>query len=305
MKRIYITGIAGLLGSNIAYELSGKYIISGCDLNKFDMPGIENQIYDMLDYNTLRKNILHVKPDVIIHTAAFTNVDGCEEHPDLAEKLNTDLTREIAAICKNNFIKMIYISTDAVFNGNENYLYTETDGTNPVNIYGKTKLKGEQYILNGNNIIVRTNIYGYNLQNKNSFGEWILNSLMSDKSLNMFYDIQFSPMLANELAYIIDLAIREDIEGLYHVCGTGNISKYDFGCRLKEIFNLSTGIIIRSPSVDHEFIAQRSNNMGMSNEKIKATLGINIRTPIESIKYFKELYDNHYPEKLKEFGGGK
>lgn len=305
MKRIYITGIAGLLGSNVAYELSEKYIIYGGDLTAVNIPGVETQVYDMLDYEKLHNNILNTKPDVVIHTAAAVNVDGCEEQPEFAEKLNADLTREIAELCLKNHINMIYISTDAVFDGTATGLYDETDAANPINVYGKTKLMGETYVLDGNNLVLRTNIYGYNMQNKNSFGEWILHSLTNDKTLEMFDDIKFSPILVNELANIIDLAIQKDIEGLYHACGTGSISKYDFGCQLKEIFALSTGSIIRSKSIDYIFKAKRSPNMAMSNEKIKKTLGISIRTPIESISYFKELYDKGYPEKLKDFRGVK
>lgn len=303
MKRIYITGIAGLLGSNLAYELSGKYVVCGGDLFAVNMPGVETEAYDMLDYNKLHDKILKTKPDIVIHTVASVNMDGCEERPEYAEKLNTDLTREIAQVCRNNHIKVIYISTDAVFDGTVTSLYDETDATNPINVYGKTKLMGEKYILDNNNLVLRTNIYGYNTQNKNSFGEWVLYSLISDNTLEMFDDIRFSPILVNELAYIIDLAIQKDISGLYHACGTGGISKYDFGCQIKDVFKLSTGSILRSRSSDHEFKAQRSPNMAMSNEKLKETLGISIRTSIESINYFKELYDNGYPKKLKEFRG--
>ena len=303
MKRIYITGIAGLLGSNAAYELSKNYVIYGGDITTVNMPGVETQVYDMLDYDKLHNNILNNKPDIVIHTAAAVNVDGCEEQPEIAKKMNSDLTRNIAGICSENNIKMIYISTDAVFDGTSAGLYNETDIPNPINVYGKTKLDGETYVLSGNNLILRTNIYGYNLQNKNSFGEWVLHSLKSNKTLEMFDDIKFSPILVNELAYIIDLAIQKDIKGLFHACGTGAISKYDFGCQLKDIFKISTGFIVSSKSTDHTFKAKRSPNMAMSNKKIKETLGISIRTPIESIIYFKELYDKGYPEKLKKFRG--
>lgn len=305
MKKIYITGIAGLLGSNIAYELAGKYKIHGVDLIDVNMPGITSEVCDILDYKQLIKSILKFKPDVIIHTAAAVNVDLCEEKLEYAEKLNSDLTREISEISQKFNIKMVYISTDAVFDGTKCQPYTELDFTNPVNIYGKTKLKGEKYVLrNKHNLVLRTNIYGFNFVEKNSFGEWILRSLINNEKLNMFDDIIFSPILVNELAHIIDKAIQKNIEGIYHACGTGTISKYDFGCYLKEKFEIKTGQIIKSKSTEHTFKAKRSINMGMSNEKLKLNLNIKIRTPKESIDFFKKLYDENYPDKLKLFGGG-
>lgn len=305
MKKIYITGIAGLLGSNLAFKLSEKYTIYGGDIVTVNMPNIKTQTYNLLNYNKLHNNILATRPDIVIHAAAAVNVDSCEERPKFAYKMNADLTGEIAKLCRTNHIKMIYISTDAVFNGAASSAYEEDSPVNPINIYGKTKLMGETYVLDVNNLVLRTNIYGYNLQNKNSFGEWILNSLANNETLNMFEDIKFSPLLVNELAHIIDLAIEKDIIGLYHACGTGGISKYDFGCQIREIFNLSKGNIIKSTSTEYILKAKRSLNMVMSNDKIKKCLGISIRTPIESIKFFKELYDNCYPQRLKVFGGCK
>ena len=141
------------------------------------------------------------------------------------------------------------------------------------------------------NLVFRTNIYGQNIQDKKSFGEWIVSSLEEGKTLNMFEDIDFSPILVSDLAEIIYKALEVDLCGLYHVCATGCISKYEFGIKLKEIFNLHTGTINKAQSELMHFKAERSKHMGMSNEKIKKDLGIKIRTPEESIREFKRLYD--------------
>lgn len=300
MKKIYITGVAGLLGSNLIYILRDKYKICGSDLIPVKCDGLSMDCIDLLNYNELQKSIARHKPDVIVHTAALVNVDACEENQELAYKINDDLTRKISEIGQENNIKIIYISTDAVFDGESTKLYTENDIPNPINIYAQTKLAGEKHILrNEMNTVLRTNIYGYNVQDKDSFGEWILNSLKENKEINMFNDISISPILVNDLASIIDAVINNDLVGLYHACSSGSISKYDFGCILKSKFLLEQGVIHRTNSDIMTFKAKRSKNMGLSNKKICSELGITIRTPEESISYFKELYDQKYPQTLK------
>lgn len=291
MKKIYITGIAGLLGSNLAQELKGKYEITGVDMVREGIGEVQYNVFDMSDYARLREDIENQKPDVLIHTVAVVNVDKCEVEKELAEHINADLTRKVADVCVENHIKMIYISTDAVFDGTLSRMYEETDKVHPINEYAKTKYRGEIFTAKcENNLILRTNIYGLNIQQKKSFGEWIVEALKNDEELNMFEDIYFSPILVNELAEVIDKCIEKDLNGVYHACGTGMINKYEFGLKVKEIFGIKTGKIHCSSSESMHFTAQRPKNMGMSNKKICDELNIRIRTPEESIIKFYELY---------------
>lgn len=291
MKRLYITGICGLLGNSIVKELFKKYDIYGVDLVNLEQEGCKIECFDLTNYERLRKSILLFKPDVLIHTAAAINVDKCEEDKEYAYKLNVELTKVLVDICKEENIKLIYISTDAVYDGYKESLYTEEDAVNPINYYGETKLNGEVAVKElKNSLILRTNIYGKNIQKKASFGEWIVHSLKENKELNMFTDIKFSPILVNELANIIDKCIENNICGLYIACGTGSISKYEFGILMKDIFQIQTGKINKTISDKANFKAKRSKNMGMSNRKICNKLGITISTPEESIWRFKEIY---------------
>ena len=290
--RLYITGIAGLLGNNIVKRLVNRCEITGVDILDLDIPNITYEKFSLYEKERLRLHIAQVKPDAVIHTAAAVNVDECEENPQWAYKLNKETTGDIAEICNELGIKLVYISSDAVFDGESEELYQETDLVNPLNVYAKTKLDGERLVLNySRNLVFRTNIYGQNIQNKKSFGEWILSSLEEGKVLNMFEDIDFSPILVSDLAEIIYKALEKDLCGLYHVCATGCITKYDFGIKLKELFELKTGNINRVQSEMMHFKAKRSKHMGMSNAKISRELEIKIRTPEESIREFRWLYD--------------
>lgn len=290
MKRIYITGVCGLLGNGIVKELSGGYDIYGADLVPLEQEGCSAEYFDLTDYEKLRDSIFAARPDVLIHTAAAVNVDRCEEERDYAYKLNVELTEVLVNICREQHIKLIYISTDAVYDGEKDGLYTEEDEVHPINYYGETKLKGELAVRKlKDSLILRTNIYGKNIQKKKSFGEWIVSSLTENQKINMFTDILFSPILVNELAKVIDCCIKKNLCGLYIACGTGSVSKYDFGIMTKEIFQISSGKIEKSLSESANFKARRSKNMGMSNSRLCAELGIKISTPAESICYFKEV----------------
>lgn len=290
MKKIYITGISGLLGNNLARELLSKYEITGADLAMVDIPGISYECIDLTDSAVLRESICKAKPDVLIHTVAVVNVDQCEVNTELADKINAELTKNIAEICQEQNIKMIYISTDSVFDGESSKLYTEVDSVNPINHYAESKHQGELYTQKySDNLILRTNIYGVNIQEKKSFGEWIVSALENDETLNMFEDIYFSPILVNDLAKVIDRCIEENISGLYHACGTGAISKYDFGMAVKKVFAIATGKINKTTSESMDFKAPRPKHMGMSNQKLCDKLGIYIRTPEESIEEFYRL----------------
>lgn len=291
-----------MLGANIAYLLKDKYMICGVDRVKINAIDIKIEQIDLLDFGKLRNNIIHFKPDYLIHTAAMVNVDLCEEEREKAYNLNTKLTESIVDICNEIKCKMIYISTDAVFDGTKDRLYTEKDLTNPLNYYGMTKLLGERKVLECGHIVVRTNIYGFNIQNKYSFGEWIYHSLQEDEKLNMFTDIDFSPILVNDLAKALTVLFKGDTSGLYHICASGCIAKYDFGCVLKKTFNIKSGEITPAISDEFDFKAVRSKHMGMSNNKFCNEFNMILPSPVESINRFYELYCNGYQECLRKWG---
>lgn len=290
-NKIYVTGIAGLLGYGICAALKENARITGIDVWDLEIPGVSYQKISLFDMERVEEDIAKARPDILIHTAALVNVDECEEKPQDAEKLNVEVTEQLAGICNRHQIKMVYISTDAVFDGKDARLYTETDPTGPMNVYGKTKLAGEGAVLAyPGNLVFRTNLYGINLQEKQSFGEWIRDSLMNDQTLHMFTDIDFSPIEARELAGLIDMACQKNLCGLYHACGTGRITKYDFAVKLKDVFQIESGNIQKATSDGAGLKAKRSKHMGMSNRKLREDLQVEISTPEEGIVRFYHLW---------------
>lgn len=288
--KIYITGIAGMLGYGIYRALCSRADITGIDMVDIQIPELTYQVISLLDMEAVEIDIEKNKPDILIHTAAMVNVDECEEKPETAKCINEVVTEQLAMLCDKHGIKMIYISTDAVFDGENPELYTETDMPHPLNVYGETKLGGERAVLRyPKNLVFRTNIYGINIQKKVSFGEWIYFSLLQGRTLRMFCDIDFSPVLAEELAELIYGACQKKLCGLYHACGTGCITKYDFAKKMKEIFELESGEIFKVTSDSAGLKAKRAKHMGMSNKKLTDALNRKISTPEESIRQFYHL----------------
>lgn len=287
---IYVTGIAGMLGYGIYRTLRDRADITGMDVADIRIPGLSYQVLSLFDMEAVERELERQRPDILVHTAAMVDLERCEEHPKEAERLNKEVTEQLSDLCHKHGIKMVYISTDAVFDGEDVSLYTEEDPTNPLNVYGRTKLEGEREVLSDRgNLVLRTNIYGVNIQQKRSFGEWIYASLREGKTLSMFSDIDFSPVLVDELAELIYEACEKDLCGLYHACGSGCITKYDFAVKLKDIFQIETGVIQKTTSDTARFQAKRSKHMGMSNQKLADALNRTISTPEESIRQFYHL----------------
>ena len=261
MKKILITGGSGQLALSFYSMFQKKYQIYNlskkqCDITK------TNQIEDALHkYN----------PDIILHCAAMTNVDGCEEDPILAENINSLSIKKILGLFKGHFI---YISTDYVFDG-VNGPYKETDNPNPINIYGKTKLLGEKIIQNSskNWTIIRTNVlFEYN--SKASFLSWVIDSLNQDKNIDVVDDQFNNPVWVNDFSNIIDLVITNNIEGLFHVGSNKIYSRYEFAIMIAKIFGLSDKKInpIKTKNLNQK--AMRPLNSGLIFDKLSAKIDL-------------------------------
>lgn len=296
---ILITGIAGMLGSNIAYLLREKHFVFGIDMNNFLMDKVKCFNASALDVEAVVEIIKDYHIDALIHCAALVNVDACEENPGYANALNYSMTKNLHYLCKLYGVKMVFISTDAVYAGNKNGLNTEDDQAAPISVYGKTKLEAENAVLRDPlSLVLRTNMYGFNYRPKSSFGEWVVQELTKEKTLNMFYDVKFSPILVNDLVKIIDLCLEKNLSGLYNIGCKGAISKYDLGCRIQQEFGLP-GEIRKASMHDFNFAAPRTENMGLDTSKIEKALAIKLPSPQENVEEFKRLYDLGYSKKLK------
>ncbi len=300
MKRIFITGLAGLLGANFAFLKRDEFEFWGVDKNPVCIEGVGSIVGSAFDLELVETALIENKIDVLCHCAALVNVDLCETNSVYADLLNHELTKNLAFLCHKLGIKFVFISTDAVFAGTKTGLYREEEEPAPINIYGKTKVRAENAVARyPENLIIRTNFYGFNYREKNSFAEWVVQALNSDESLNMFTDLWFSPILVNHLVDILAQCIKADIQGLYHVSCTGSISKYDLGAKIQKQFMLR-GVIHPIRMDQFDFVAPRTQNMGLDNSKICEVLAITLPTPEEDVKTFYQFWQDGYQRKLRE-----
>ncbi len=238
--RILVTGASGMLGATLVKVLSKKYCVYATGNSDFDNLTTNYKKFDLLN-DSYDELIEWANPDIIIHSGALTNGNYCDKNPMEALNINGVSIRKIIDATRNS-VKIIYISTDAVFSSSL-HMAKEKDCVCPENVYGKSKELGEFFLFNSvrDYLIVRTTIVGLNEnKNKSGFVEWILNSAKERKQINLFDDVLFNPIsiweLTEELSYLIsnNLISSEVI----HVAGNQICTKYEFGKLLLEELKL-------------------------------------------------------------------
>jgi len=280
--RILITGKNGQLGKSLHKLVSEKKYD-----NEFIFVGREE--LDLSNNNSIINYFdNHDKFDIIINCAAYTAVDKAEEEVKLANQINYLAVRQLAEIAKAQKAKLIHISTDYVFDGESNKSYTEADETNPINVYGKTKLAGEkalQAIMLTNAIIIRTSwVYS---EYGNNFVKTMLNLGKERDELNVVSDQIGSPTYATDLAEtilkIIDNKNYQDKEQsteIYHYSNEGEIGWYDFA---KEIFKLAKIDCKVCPITTEQYPTPAKRPKSTFMDKGKIVEKFSIKTP-----YWKE-----------------
>lgn len=303
MARILITGASGLLGINLASETMKDHDIIGVDRSKLVNAPFQIVQEDLSDLNSISSLLDAVRPAWLINCAALADLDVCEEFPERAKLLNTDMPAELARACKKRGISMVHISTDAVFDGQKDGFYTEQDVPNPLNVYAKTKLESEQIVAaeNPSAIIARVNFYGWSLSGKRSLAEFFYNNLSSDKSMSGFTDAIFCPMLVNDTARTLVKMLKQGITGLYHLVGPQSMSKYQFGVEIARRFNLKEGGI--SPRSIHtsNLSAKRSHNLSLSTNKLSTVLDESLPEFSTGLEEFYTQLQQGFPQKIRSY----
>ncbi len=261
-KKLLIIGGASLVGNTIINYATDDYEIFATEHNTpVNNPKVSSLKLDLLaDRKQIINYIEKIKPSAVIHTVAFPNVDFCESNHELTDLLHVKITEEITEICEKVNSKLIYFSTDAVFNGKKSGKYIESDTPNPLSYYGKTKLEAEKIILkNSNNLILRTTvIYGWHIRSR--FTNWVLDSLKNKKTVNAFTDQYNTPTLVDDLARSVFSIIKKDLSGLFHASGKTCLNRFEFAKKLATTFGLDENLVIPTKSSEIEQIAPRPKN---------------------------------------------
>lgn len=303
--RILVTGASGLLGLNLALEASQQHEVFGSvNRNVIQTTAFTVRQSDLTVPGALEQLIDECRPDWVINCAALANIDACEAEPDLAKQLNSDLPEKLANYVARGGARLVHISTDAVFDGKRGS-YTEEDEPNPLSLYARSKLKGEQAVLNANAeaIVARVNFFGWSLSGKRSLAEWFFNNLSAGNSIMGFTDVYFCPLLVNDLAKLLLEMLERGFQGLYHVVSRECSSKYDFGVRLARLFDFDPSLIKPALVSQSGLKAARSPNLTLKSDKLNKELGVTTPDLYSGLNHFYAQYQNGYPEFIRQMKG--
>ena len=287
--------------SVIASAVPFGYDVVGCyNRHPVSFVGAELIPLDLTNVSVIEAAFEKFRPSAVIHCAAATNVDWCEEHPKEARAVNVDVTRSIAEIAARCGAYLLYVSTDSVFDGSRGN-YCETDAPAPSNLYAQTKLEGEQAVRSAHNAaaIARVTIYGWNVQNKLSLAEWIFEQIRSGETVAGFTDVVFCPILANDLAEILLAMAERRLTGIFHVVGSEAVSKYEFARRVAQVFKFDPARVVPIQIADAKLHAPRPRNTSLNTEKICAELGRPMPDVSSGLQRFARLRSERYVERMR------
>lgn len=263
--RVLVTGAGGMLGYALLPVLEADH----------EVIGLTRRDCDLSDEDAVRNIFERQEPEVVIHLAAYTNVDGCEIEPQKAKAGNEDATLNVAKAAENAGASLVYISTDYVFDGRQERPYREDDPPNPLSVYGRTKLMGEQHVQNtlSRYYIVRTS-WLFGPKGKN-FVSTILRLAGEKPELRVVNDQKGSPTYTRHLAQKLVELITTSEHGIYHITGQGSCTWFEFAKKIVELGGFRQVRVI--PVSTQEFVrpAPRPASSVLANQRL-ASLGIGL-----------------------------
>lgn len=256
--KVLVTGVKGQLGYDVMNELKKRGL---------EAVGADIEEMDITDAESVNRFIMAAKPDAVIHCAAYTAVDAAEENEDICRRVNADGTRNIAKVCKELDCKMIYISTDYVFDGQGSRPWEPDEERHPLNVYGQTKYEGElavQELLEKYFIVRIAWVFGVNGKN---FVKTMLNLAQTHDTLTVVNDQYGSPTYTYDLARLLVDMVQTDKYGIYHATNEGICTWYEFACEIFRQANVAVKVLPVS-AAEYRAKAKRPENSRMSKEKL-------------------------------------
>ena len=273
IKKILVTGSAGLIGTQIIKDLLDNHIqVYSCYNKSKPELGIITHL-DLTKKDDIVNTMNKIKPDVVIHLGAMTDVELCETETELAKKINTDATEILALESEKYNTFFVYMSTDYVFDGKVG-MKKENDKTNPINFYGKSKLDGERVFkkITTPNIIVRTSTpFGIHSK-KISFPIWVKKNLELEKEISVVVNQYTSPSYVPNISKMIIEIMERKITGIIHLAGATKISRYDFAVQISKIINVNKQFLKLTKMNQMDWKAQRPADSSLSVSKANKIL---------------------------------
>lgn len=298
-RRVLITGANGLLGQKLVTELArlpGTVIIAtGKGPQRVSFGSVKYLELDLTSADEVFFKIANLKPDSIIHTAAITQVDVCEQDHETCWLHNVKATEYLLSTARVLNAYFQYISTDFVFDGNEGP-YSEESTPNPVNYYGSSKLAAEQLVLESGlraSIVRTVLVYGYGRGlSRDNIVLWVKKKLESNQAIRVVNDQWRTPTLVEDLAAGCRLILEKGATGMYHISGKDFLTPYDLAIKVAEIFNLDKRLISPTNATEFTEIGRRPLRTGFDISKAIRELGYKPRSLEEGLKLLKSQIEN-------------
>ncbi|MDX9713874.1 MAG: SDR family oxidoreductase [Dissulfurispiraceae bacterium] len=289
-SNVLITGGSGLLALNWAVEIRRRVnVYLALHKRRISIEGVKTCFINLESFDLLIDSFKLINPQLVIHTAGFTNVDDCEKFPDIAKLTNVDITKNVAKVCNYLNIPLVHISTDHLFSG-ENEFTDESVKPEPLNVYAKTKAEAEAMVLKNHSdaLVIRTNFFCWGTHYRESFSDIIINALRSDSDITLFEDVYFTPILVRSLVRAVHDLVDTKAIGIYNVVGDERLSKYEFGLKIAKVFGLNPDYIKAGFMAEHKYLTTRPYDMSLSNRKTCVTLGRKLGGVEEQIVKLKQ-----------------
>lgn len=263
--KILVTGASGLLGGDVADYFAEQ----GNEVKRL----MGRNDVDVRNLNAVKEAVVSFNPDVVIHAAGFRDLDYIELHERESFEINTLGTKNVTLACKEIGAKLVYISSDTVYNGEKETPYHEYDMTCPVNIYGKTKLAAENEIkgIYDKYFIIRTAwLFGFKGHVENNFILGVINNIKNGKNINATTDQICCPSYTKDIAMGISKMIDTEYYGTYLLANKGRASRYDVNVKVAELAGLDTNMVKPVLSTNAH-VAKRSKNTAFESINYPAT----------------------------------
>ena len=287
MKRLLITGGSGFVGGHVMSQARSKWdVFATYHDHPFSLTGAMPVPLNLGEEKQIETVIEKIQPEAIIHTAVMGDIDKCETDPEKTFHINATATEIIAELCATLECRLIYVSTDMVFDG-ERSDYSETDETCPINVYGKTKLAGEKFVRSvcADYVIARSAlIYGPPITGSSSFSERMKHVLEGGGVMKLFTDQYRTPILVQNLAQALLELVDTSFNGTIHLGGANRIDRYSFGKRLVALKHFPEDQIKPVLMADVQMNAPRPRDVSLNTTKAKNVLNTKLLGYYEGLK---------------------